>query len=166
MDRTVRFGACELSVDRVELRRDGAVVAIEPQVFDVLAHLVANRHRVVPKHELLDRVWSTRFVSDSALTSRIKSARRAVGDNGRDQWAIRTVHGRGFRFVADVADVAVVAPQAAPSLDAVLEEAFPDADALTRQRLRVAARAIAEAAVAAAVDAVADARGRVDDVAS
>jgi pimeloyl-ACP methyl ester carboxylesterase/DNA-binding winged helix-turn-helix (wHTH) protein len=98
----VRFGDCELDLDRLELRRAGAAVPIEPQVFDVLAHLVRNRDRAVPKEELLDEVWGSRFVSESALTSRIKSARRAVGDTGRDQRVIRTIHGRGYRFVADV----------------------------------------------------------------
>lgn len=100
------FEDCELDTDRYELRRAGAPVAVEPQVFDVLAHLVANRDRVVDKHELLDAVWGTRFVGESALTSRVKAARRAIGDDGRAQRLIRTVHGRGYRFVADVSDVA------------------------------------------------------------
>jgi DNA-binding winged helix-turn-helix (wHTH) protein/tetratricopeptide (TPR) repeat protein len=100
----VRFGDFELSVERVELRRDGEPVAVEPQVFDVLAYLVRNRDRVVPKTELLDQVWGDRFVSESALTSRIKSARRAIGDTGREQRAIKTVHGRGYRFVLPVTD--------------------------------------------------------------
>ena len=104
---TATFGTFELSLDRVELRRDGVRVAIEPQVFDVLSYLVTHRDRVVSKHELLDEVWGTRFVSESALTSRIKSARRAVGDTGRDQRIIRTVHGRGYRFVADVDETAI-----------------------------------------------------------
>jgi DNA-binding winged helix-turn-helix (wHTH) protein/tetratricopeptide (TPR) repeat protein len=104
----VRFGDCELSIRRLELRRRGQVVPVEPQVFDVLAYLVRHRDRVVPKTELLDEVWGDRFVSESALTSRIKSARRAIGDTGRDQRVIKTIHGRGYRFVADVADVAEV----------------------------------------------------------
>jgi pimeloyl-ACP methyl ester carboxylesterase len=99
-----RFGACELDTDRLELRRDGVAVSVEPQVFDVLVHLVRNRTRVVPKHELLDEVWGSRFVSEAALTSRIKFARRAVGDTGREQRVIRTFHGRGYRFVADVTE--------------------------------------------------------------
>ena len=98
----VRFGECEFSVDRRELRRDGKVVRVEPQVFDVLALLLRHRDRVVSKNELLDEVWGDRFVSESALTSRIKSVRRAVGDTGRDQRIIRTVHARGYRFVADL----------------------------------------------------------------
>jgi DNA-binding winged helix-turn-helix (wHTH) protein/tetratricopeptide (TPR) repeat protein len=99
---TLRFGDCELDPDRFELRRADRVVEVEPQVFDVLVHLVRHRDRVVTKTELLDEVWGDRFVSESALTSRIKSARRAVGDTGRDQRMIRTIHGRGYRFVAPV----------------------------------------------------------------
>jgi pimeloyl-ACP methyl ester carboxylesterase len=71
-------------------------------VFEVLAYLVAHRDRVVPKEELLDAVWGDRFVSESALTTRIKAARRAVGDDGSAQRVIRTVHGRGYQFVAPV----------------------------------------------------------------
>ncbi len=105
---TVRFTfeGCELDLGRYEVRRDGDVVAVEPQVFDVLVHLVRHRDRVVSKEELLDEVWGDRFVSESALTSRIKAARRAIGDDGTAQRVIRTVHGRGYRFVADALEVA------------------------------------------------------------
>jgi class 3 adenylate cyclase/DNA-binding winged helix-turn-helix (wHTH) protein len=96
------FADRELDTDTFELRRAGAPVSVEPQVFDVLALLVACRERLVTKEELLDSVWGDRFVSESALTSRIKAARRAVGDDGHRQEVIRTVHGRGYRFVAPV----------------------------------------------------------------
>jgi DNA-binding winged helix-turn-helix (wHTH) protein len=99
----IGFADCELDLGRMELRRAGQLVAVEPQVFDVLAHLARNADRMVSKNELLDEIWGSRFVSESALTSRIKSARRAIGDTGRDQRMIRTVHGRGYRFVAQVA---------------------------------------------------------------
>ena len=97
-----RFESCELDPRGFELRRDGTVVHVEPQVFEVLLHLLANRDRVVPKGELLDAVWGDRFVSESALTSRLKAARRAVGDDGHQQRVIATVHGIGYRFVASV----------------------------------------------------------------
>ena len=100
----VGFGDCELSVERIELRRAGQIVDMEPQVFDVLAYLLRHRERVVPKTELLDQIWGNRFVSESALSSRVKSARRAVGDTGRDQRIIKTIYGRGYRFVADVVE--------------------------------------------------------------
>jgi DNA-binding winged helix-turn-helix (wHTH) protein/class 3 adenylate cyclase len=95
-----RFGSHVLDTRTVELSVDGTVVDLEPQVFSVLCHLVENRDRVVPKEELLDTVWGSRFVSESALTTRIKQIRRAVGDTGKDQHVVRTVHGRGYRFVA------------------------------------------------------------------
>src|ERR671911_1134647 len=97
-----RFDDCELDTDLFELRRGGSPEPIEPQVFDVLRYLVMHRDRVVTKTELLDNVWGDRFVSESALTSRIKAARRAVGDDGAQQRLIKTAHGRGYRFVAPV----------------------------------------------------------------
>jgi DNA-binding winged helix-turn-helix (wHTH) protein len=90
--------------DRFELRRAGSVEHIEPQVFDVLVYLVEHRDRVVTKGELLDSVWGDRFVSSSSLTSRLKSLRRAVGDDGAAQRVIRTVLGRGYQFVAPVVE--------------------------------------------------------------
>lgn len=96
------FDGSELDLDRYELRRDGTVVPTEPQVFDLLALLVRERHRVVTKEEILDAVWGDRFVSDSALTSRVKTLRRAIGDDGRAQRLIRTVHGRGYQFIGPV----------------------------------------------------------------
>ena len=96
------FGNCELDVARVVLRRDGAEIPVEPQVFDLLCCLIDRRGQVVRKEDLLDQVWGDRFVSESALTTRIKSARRAVGDDGARQVVIRTVHGKGYEFVAEV----------------------------------------------------------------
>jgi len=123
----VRFGECELSVQRRELRRGGDVVPVEPQVFDVLAYLVRHRERVVPKTELLDEVWGDRFVSESSLTSRIRSARRAIGDTGRDQRVIKTIHSRGYRFVADVVDVVDAADS--PDADVAVAAAVRTGDA-------------------------------------
>ena len=98
------FDGCCLDPARVELRRDGEPVHVEPQVFDVLAFLLVHRDRVVTKTELLDQVWGNRFVSDSTLTSRVKAARRAIGDDGASQRLIATVHGVGYRFVGEVTE--------------------------------------------------------------
>jgi pimeloyl-ACP methyl ester carboxylesterase/DNA-binding winged helix-turn-helix (wHTH) protein len=98
----LRFADCVVDLGRYELRRGQLTVHVEPQVFDVLAYLIAHRERLVTKQELLDAVWGTRFVSESALASRIRAARAAIGDDGQRQDVIRTVHGRGYRFVADL----------------------------------------------------------------
>ena len=78
---------------------------VEPQVFDVLTYLIEHRDRVVTKSELLESVWGHDFVSESALTTRVKQLRQAVGDTGRDQRIVQTVHGRGYRFIAPVEEV-------------------------------------------------------------
>ena len=83
------FGDLVLDTERYLLERGGEPQHVQPQVFDVLSHLVANRSRVVPKTELLDTVWGDRFVSESTLTSRIKAARRVVGDDGIGQTSSR-----------------------------------------------------------------------------
>ncbi|MBN9541352.1 MAG: winged helix-turn-helix domain-containing protein [Alphaproteobacteria bacterium] len=87
---------------RRELSRDGAVVAVEPKVFDLLVYLVTNRDRVVTKDDLIAGVWGGRIVSDSALTGAINAARRAIGDDGRAQRLIRTSSRKGYRFVGSV----------------------------------------------------------------
>src|SRR6478672_576828 len=84
-----RFGNFEIDAARQELRRAGEAVHIEPQVFDLLVHLVQNRDRII---------------SEAALSSCISAARRALDDNGNDQALVRTLHKRGFRFVGDVAE--------------------------------------------------------------
>src|SRR5262245_35483052 len=94
-----------LDTDTLELLAGDTPVDVEPQVFAVLVHLVRHRDRVVAKEELLDEVWGDRFVSESALTTRIKQARQAVGDSGQAQRVIKTFHGRGYRFMADVREV-------------------------------------------------------------
>ena len=102
--RRMRFEHGDLVVDtsRFTIERDGAALHVEPQVFDVMSYLVAHRDRVVTKEELLDEVWGDRFVSESALSSRIKSARQALGDDGTRQEVIKTFHGRGYRWVAEI----------------------------------------------------------------
>jgi DNA-binding winged helix-turn-helix (wHTH) protein/pimeloyl-ACP methyl ester carboxylesterase len=102
VSEVLRFEGCELDPAARELRNESGIVHVEQQVFDVLLHLAEHRDRVVPKTELLDEVWGDRFVSEAALTSRIKSARQAVGDSGDRQRVIKTIHGVGYRFVADV----------------------------------------------------------------
>jgi TolB-like protein/DNA-binding winged helix-turn-helix (wHTH) protein/Flp pilus assembly protein TadD len=97
-----RFGDFEINLARRELRHSGAIVHLEPQVFDLLVHLVQNRDRIVSKDELIDVIWHGRIVSEAALSSRISAARRALGDSGNDQSLIRTMYKRGFRFVGNL----------------------------------------------------------------
>jgi adenylate cyclase len=97
-----RFYDCELDTSRFELRRNGVAQKVEPQVFETLRCLLEQHGQFVARDELYKAIWRERVVSDAAMSSRIKAARRAIGDNGADQRLIRTVHGRGFSFVAPV----------------------------------------------------------------
>jgi TolB-like protein len=123
------FRGYELDLDKAELRLGGAVTPVEPQVFALLRLLIENRDRLVGRAEIIDRIWGGRIVSDEAVTSRIKSARHAIGDSGEAQSLIRTIPRLGFRFVGEVvasAPPARASTEAGP-LDAA-ETRRPDAD--------------------------------------
>jgi TolB-like protein len=96
------INGCDIDTGAYEVRRGGTVVPVEPQVFDLLVLLLENRDRLVTKDEILEHIWKGRTVSEAALSSRVKAARKAIGDDGAAQNCIRTVHRRGFRIVADV----------------------------------------------------------------
>ena len=97
-----RFDDFQLDTEQFELKKSGELVHCEPQVLELLVFLIANRAQMVSKDELLNAVWAGKVVSDSALSSRIKMARQLLDDDGQKQRYIRTVHRKGFRFVADV----------------------------------------------------------------
>ena len=99
------FGEIRLDTERRELTRGDTVVHLEPQVFDLLCVLIENRDRVVTKDDLIEKVWNGRIVSESSLSGRISDLRVAIGDDGRSQSMIRTIHSRGFQFVAPVSEL-------------------------------------------------------------
>lgn len=103
---TWTFGDFRLDPERFQLSRGDEPVRLEPQVLSMLIHLVRNRDRMVTKDEIVAAVWQDQAVSDASISSRIRSVRRAVDDDGARQAVIRTVHGRGFRFVAEATAMA------------------------------------------------------------
>ena len=124
------FAGHTLDTDRRELRRDSQLIAVEPQVFDLLTYLVENRERVVTKDDLIASVWGGRIVSDSTLTSRINAARKAVGDSGENQRLIRTIARKGLRFIGDVRVQSIGAEQAQAGGPALVESRAPARPAL------------------------------------
>jgi TolB-like protein/Tfp pilus assembly protein PilF len=93
-----------LDTDRRELFRGADPVALAPQVFDLLVHLIRHRDRVVSKEDLLLEVWHGRIVSESALFNRINAARSALDDAGDQQRLIRTFPRKGVRFIGEVSE--------------------------------------------------------------
>jgi TolB-like protein len=91
-----------LDTDRRQLRRGGDLVSLEPKVFDLLAHLVGSRERVVSREDMLTAIWAGRIVFESSMTSCINGARAAIGDRGDEQRLIKTLPRKGIRFVGEV----------------------------------------------------------------
>ncbi len=124
---TFTFGDHVLDVDLRELRRGSQPVALEPLVFDLLLYLVRNRARVVAKDELNARIWGGRIVSESAITTCLNAARKAVGDDGAAQRLIRTVPRRGVRFIGDVIEAdAIVAAGPSPAMPEAMPATLTD----------------------------------------
>lgn len=102
MTHVFNFDNHTLDTGRRELRRGSELIATQPQVFELLVHLLEHRDQVVSRDDLIALVWGGRIVSDSTLDSRINAARNAVGDNGKEQKLIRTFPRKGLRFVGIV----------------------------------------------------------------
>jgi DNA-binding winged helix-turn-helix (wHTH) protein len=102
-----------LDTSRCELRRTGVRIKLRPKMFDILLYLITHRDCVISRQELLDHLWPDQFVSEATLSSCIMEARQAVGDTGQAQRLIQTWHGRGYRFVATVAEASESPPAGA-----------------------------------------------------
>src|SRR5919106_6489033 len=96
------FGDYVFDTQCHELHRAGEPIKLRRKVFQVLAYLLAHRHRVVSKQELFEHLWPDQFVGDAALTSCIKTLRRALGERGRTAHFLCTLHSQGYRFIAPV----------------------------------------------------------------
>ena len=110
-----RYDEILIDLDAREIHRAGARVEVEAKVFDLIALLLAHRERALSKRELNAALWDDRPVTDAALSQQLRKARRALGDDGDTQRVIRTVHGRGLRWVAPVEIEGAAAAPAAPT---------------------------------------------------
>lgn len=113
------FADCELDTQLYTLRRSGHLLQLRPKVFQVLLYLVENRHRVVPKQEVLTHVWPEHFISDATLENCLKEVRQALGDSGRKQRLVQTLRGYGYRFIAAVETRAEASLDETPAIPAV-----------------------------------------------
>lgn len=108
-----RFGEFVLDAGLRELTESGQRVTLQPKAFDFLLYLVRHRNRAIDKDELQDALWPRSIVTETALTRVVMKTRRAVGDDADTQSVIRTVHGHGYRFVAELIEDSSAADTAA-----------------------------------------------------
>jgi len=99
-----QFKQITLDTVQYQLYLSGKPISVEPQVFDLLVYLIENRDRVVGRDELLENLWKGKVVTDAALGVCLKDARKAIGDSGTKQAIIKTFHGRGYQFIAEVSE--------------------------------------------------------------
>lgn len=81
---------------------NGETIALRPQAFAVLRHLVQNANRLVSKAELLEAVWGGAAVTDDSLVQCIHEIRRALGDERHA--VLSTVSRRGYRLSLERGD--------------------------------------------------------------
>jgi TolB-like protein/Tfp pilus assembly protein PilF len=98
------FEQFAIDTGQYQLSLEGNPVPVEPLVFDLLVYLIENCERVVGRDELLENLWKGKVVTDAALAARLKDARKALGDSGDRQEFIKTVHGRGYQFIAPIVE--------------------------------------------------------------
>lgn len=115
----IRFGAFELDDERLQLTREGLAVALRPKVFDLLLALVRERARVVRREELFGALWSSTAVGGGSLSGLVNELRVALGESGRGPSSIRTVHARGYQFVAPVIELESVGRATEPERESV-----------------------------------------------
>jgi DNA-binding winged helix-turn-helix (wHTH) protein len=98
------FRPFALDRDRRQLLEAGVEVHLSPKAYGFLSILIEQRSRAVSKAELQERLWPDTFVQEANLTVLATEVRRALRDTGRRRRFIRTVHGFGYAFVAEVED--------------------------------------------------------------
>ena len=104
------FGNYRLDTENHELFEGDSLCKVESRARDVLIYLVKHRDHVVSRDELIEKLWNDNIVKDETIRNCIKAARKAIGDSGDGQQKIRTIHGRGYRFVADVQEQGIDTP--------------------------------------------------------
>jgi len=114
-----RFGPFELDDELFQLRRGGAVVPLQPRVFDLLLFLIRKRDVVVTRAELLEHVWGGTVVTKDAVAQAVMALRKGLGDDGESPTYVETVRARGYRFVAPLLG-ATTAPPSTSDVSALI----------------------------------------------
>jgi DNA-binding winged helix-turn-helix (wHTH) protein/TolB-like protein/Flp pilus assembly protein TadD len=100
--RFYEFGHFRLDTEKRLLARDGQPVTLTPKAYETLLALVRHSGRVIEKSELMEILWPDSFVEENNLNQCVSALRKALGESPEQSRYIKTVPGRGYRFVAEV----------------------------------------------------------------
>lgn len=109
------FGDCLLDCVARRLVYRGDEAHLPPKAFELLKILVENRPRALSKAELAERVWPGVFVADDSLAKAVSKIRKAIGDAEDSRPVVRTVHGFGYAFEAEVVEARDADPPLQPA---------------------------------------------------
>src|SRR6476660_1173461 len=98
------FGDFQLDPAKRRLRRlDGTPIPLTPRIFDTLLYMVEHHDSVLDKERIMAAVWPDSIVEENNLAQAISKLRQVFGETPGSHSYIMTVPGRGYRFVAGVA---------------------------------------------------------------
>ncbi len=102
-----KFNSYQIDSNNFSIQNEGIAIEIEPRVFDLIVYLIEHQEKLVTRDELFKNVWQGRNVLDATLSNHIKTARSILGDDGQTQHTIKTIHGRGYQFVANLRETSL-----------------------------------------------------------
>ena len=110
--KLLRFGVFELNLSLEELRKDGTLIKLSPQPFQLLALLASHSGQIVTREEIHQQLWDAdTFVDfEQGMNKCVKQIRTILNDNADHPLYIETLPRRGYRFLAPVTSKAVEAP--------------------------------------------------------
>ncbi len=94
----IKFDNIEISLQKYELKLGGKHIDVPPKELELLYFLAYNRNRVLPRDQLLDKVWGFDYLGDSRTVDvHIKRLREKL-DGASEKWILKTVWGVGYKF--------------------------------------------------------------------
>lgn len=101
-ENTFLVGDWLVKLDGLSIQNKHQHKDLDLKVMQLFVYLLTNRERVVSRNELLDELWKNQIVADDVLNVAISSLRKALGDNFKTPFYIKTLPRKGYQLIAPV----------------------------------------------------------------
>ena len=107
VSRVLRFGVFEADLHARELRKQGMLIKLQEQPFQILAFLLEHPGEIVTREQLRQKLWpGDTFVDvNNSVNAAINRLREALGDSAESPRFVETLPRRGYRFVAPITEI-------------------------------------------------------------